>query len=283
MEVINVKNVSKAYGVLWRKRSILNSIDLSVRNGECVSILGENGAGKSTLIKILVKLIPHNKGRFQISGKYSYVPETSINCQNLTLEQNMHYYNKVTHGIGSYHDFEKKIELAQTKKPVRNFSKGMKRKLDIIRALNVDPSALIMDEPFEGLDPMTCGDILNILEEEKKNGKSILMSSHYLTYVERISDRIFLLKDGTLREFGKDWKAFLFLTVEGNGESVMNLIDTADCQIEVVGTSCKISSGNELAINEIKEKVSSMGIKIINQGVETLEQAYIREIRKMAS
>ena len=63
MEVINVKNVSKAYGVLWRKRSILNSVDLSVRNGECVSILGENGAGKSTLIKILVKLIPHDKGR----------------------------------------------------------------------------------------------------------------------------------------------------------------------------------------------------------------------------
>ncbi len=283
MEVIRVKNLSKSYGVLKRKRLILNSIDLSLGNGECVSILGENGAGKSTLIKILVKLISQDKGSFQIDGRYSYVPETSINFQNLTLEQNMNYYNKITGGNSSYHSFEERIGLPRTKKPVRNFSKGMKRKLDIIRALNVDPSALIMDEPFEGLDPMTCEYIINILEEEKRNGKSILMSSHDLTYVERISDRIYLLKEGSLREFGKDWKALHYLIVEGSRDSTIKLMGNLVCEIESAGPSCKISSANEEVIEEVKEKISSMGIKIMSQGVETLEQAYIREIRKMAS
>lgn len=283
MDVINAKDISKAYGLFRRKKLILNSINLSVNEGECVSILGENGAGKSTLIKILVKLISPDSGSFRVNGKYSYVPEVSINYQNMTLEQNMHYYNKITGGIGNYVDYEKRIGLAQTKKPVRDFSKGMKRKLDLIRALNINPSALIMDEPFEGLDPMTCDYILNILEEEKNNGKSILMSSHDLTYVERISDRIFLLKEGKLMNYGSDWKALYYFTVEGGKESIMNVLGNPACDIEQFGSSCKISSEDEKLISNFKEKITSSGIKIINQGVETLEQAYIREIKKMAS
>lgn len=280
MSVIQAKGIVKSYGLVRRKR-VLDSISISINSGECACIVGENGAGKSTLIKILAEITPKDGGEFRFSGTISYVPELSINYVSMNAEENMIYYDRITGKHENFKAYIEKFALPFRGKSVKNFSKGMKRKLDLVRAMNVNPAAILLDEPFEGLDPLTCSDIIDMLKEEKKKGKAILMSSHDMSYIERVADSIFLLRNGKLREYSKAWKSNHVIIIDGDREAIGAILEGITYSVEHQDDYYGISI-DECYLQEALDRLRKKNdIKIVRQGVESLEQAYLREIKKM--
>ena len=142
-QILIINKLTKSYGLL-KKKKVLNGIEMVLERGKCLSIVGENGSGKTTLLKIIGSLLPYNSGKVTVNGKISYVPEISSFFPYLTAGENMEYFDTLTGGSGNYKDMLNQFEIPIKGKNMVYFSKGMKRKIDIIRALNANPSLLIL-------------------------------------------------------------------------------------------------------------------------------------------
>lgn len=212
MDIIKIKDIRKEYG----KTVALKKINLGVESGSIVSILGSNGAGKSTLIKLLCGLLKPTSGSLSIDGlqysespdsikkKLGYVPEESAMYLDVTVMDYLIFFAriyKIEHkkALAIIKDYAARLELEDAfDKRLSELSKGMRRKVLMIRSLINDPSVLIFDEPASGLDPQTSHTILSFMEELKAKGKTIFFSSHNLGHVEQIAERIIILKDGEI-------------------------------------------------------------------------------------
>ena len=199
---------------------VLKDVSFEVGNGQLVGLIGLNGAGKSTTINEIIGLLTPYKGQIQIDGlelrtnpsdyrkKIGFIPETPSLYEELTLREHIET-------VAMAYDIEqetafmrvgKLLEMFRLKEkldwfPV-HFSKGMKQKVMIICAFVVDPSLFIVDEPFLGLDPVAIADLIQLLDEEKKKGKSILMSTHVLDSAEKMCDSFVILHKGQVRAKG---------------------------------------------------------------------------------
>ncbi|MHB8360383.1 MAG: ABC transporter ATP-binding protein [Thermoplasmataceae archaeon] len=279
VNILEVKNLSKIYGFI-RKKLILNNISLDIKSGKCVCIVGENGAGKSSLIKIIAKITPKNRGTVKINGNVGYVPESSINFQNMSAEENMSYYDLLSGNHNNYMRYLEEMSLVEIGKTLKKFSKGMKRKIDLIRAINVEPNLLLLDEPFEGLDPTSSNDIISMLKEEKESGTAILMSSHDMSYIERIADLVYILKNGCLIEI-MDWKTSnVILIISGDFNNISLALSNYVYAIENENENFKvIVKGNE-KISEIIKVLVQNDISIVRQEVVRLEDIYLQEVKR---
>lgn len=243
--MLEVKNISGGYANI----PVLKNVSFSVADGELVGLIGLNGAGKSTTIKEIIGLLSLYEGRIQIDGKslaedseayrkaIGFIPETPSLYEELTLREHLEVvmlaYDldqeetwKRVEGLLKLFRLEERLDWY----PVQ-FSKGMKQKVMIICAFMIEPSLLIVDEPFLGLDPVAIADLIGLLEAEKEKGTSILMSTHVLDSAEKLCDRFVILHHGqvlaegtlaTLREeFGMPEASlndiYLTLTQEGEG------------------------------------------------------------------
>ena len=199
---------------------VLKDVSFEVGNGQLVGLIGLNGAGKSTTINEIIGLLTPYKGQIQIDGlelrtnpsdyrkKIGFIPETPSLYEELTLREHIET-------VAMAYDIEQEIAFKRVDKllemfrlkekldwfPV-HFSKGMKQKVMIICAFVVDPSLFIVDEPFLGLDPVAIADLIQLLDEEKKKGKSILMSTHVLDSAEKMCDSFVILHKGQVRAKG---------------------------------------------------------------------------------
>lgn len=196
---------------------VLHHVSFTVKPGELVGLIGLNGAGKSTTINHLIGLLKPFQGSITLDGhnlqtdpvsyqqKIAYVPETPILYDELTLKEHL----EVT--IQAYHldhddAWQRALELLKTFRldnkldwfPA-DFSKGMKQKVMIVCAFMTDAQLYIIDEPFYGLDPLAVRDLLNLIEQKKRAGAGILMSTHVLDTAERYCDRFVLLSDGQVK------------------------------------------------------------------------------------
>ena len=199
---------------------VLKDVSFEVGNGQLVGLIGLNGAGKSTTISEIIGLLTPYKGQIQIDGlelrtnpsdyrkKIGFIPETPSLYEELTLREHIETV-AMAYDIEQETAFErvdKLLEMFRLKEkldwfPV-HFSKGMKQKVMIICAFVVDPSLFIVDEPFLGLDPVAIADLIQLLDEEKKKGKSILMSTHVLDSAEKMCDSFVILHRGQVRAKG---------------------------------------------------------------------------------
>jgi len=199
---------------------VLKDVSFEVGNGQLVGLIGLNGAGKSTTISEIIGLLKPYKGQIQIDGlelrtnpsdyrkKIGFIPETPSLYEELTLREHIETV-AMAYDIEQEKAFErvdKLLEMFRLKEkldwfPV-HFSKGMKQKVMIICAFVVDPSLFIVDEPFLGLDPVAIADLIQLLDEEKKKGKSILMSTHVLDSAEKMCDSFVILHRGQVRAKG---------------------------------------------------------------------------------
>jgi ABC-2 type transport system ATP-binding protein len=208
---ISVRSLTKTYGRLVA----VKNLSLEVRRGETVGFLGLNGAGKTTTIRILLDLLRPSSGRCFILG---------YDCQTEGLEARSHVgylpgemglYGDLTGfelldlmaGLGRRrveshyrNELKRRLELEDRdlRRKLREYSTGMKRKLGIIQAFQHDPPLLMLDEPTEGLDPLMQESFYELLANLKRRGRTVFMSSHVLSEVERVCDRIALLRDGEL-------------------------------------------------------------------------------------
>lgn len=210
MNVIETKKLTKNYG---KSRGIVD-VDLVVKKGEIFGFIGPNGAGKSTTIRTLLGLIHPTSGSATIFGKdvTQYGPE--INEKIGYLPSEVFYYDDMRvidllNYSGSFYKKDPEViatrikQLAtlldlDLKKKIDDLSYGNKKKVGIVQGLLHEPSLIILDEPTGGLDPLIQQRFFDLLREENKKGATILFSSHILSEVQRLCDRVAIIKDGKI-------------------------------------------------------------------------------------
>ncbi|GEO70263.1 ABC transporter ATP-binding protein [Levilactobacillus acidifarinae] len=199
---------------------VLKDISFDVRDGELVGLIGLNGAGKSTTINHIIGLLTPHKGEITINGvtiaqdsqaykqQIAYIPETPVLYQELTLREHLEM-TMMAYDLDQEKAWVTAHELLKTFRldnkldwfPA-NFSKGMKQKVMIVCAFLTQAKLFIIDEPFLGLDPLAVNDLLNLIEQRKQRGASILMSTHVLDTAQRYCDRFVLLHSGQVETEG---------------------------------------------------------------------------------
>ncbi|MGG1555864.1 ABC transporter ATP-binding protein [Paenibacillus ferrarius] len=189
------------------KPDMIKGIHFTVRQGELIGLLGPNGAGKSTTIKSILGLLKDFKGKISFMGEnknYAYIPEHPILYDELTLWEHMEFAASVYEldravFLERADDLLHRFRLQDEKHQLPGkFSKGMQQKIMLILGFLNKPDVYIVDEPFIGLDPKAIKDFLGMLEEERKRGAGILMSTHVLDTAERICSSFVLLSGGRL-------------------------------------------------------------------------------------
>lgn len=193
---------------------VLKDISFEVSSGEVVGLIGLNGAGKSTTISEIIGLLQPYQGSVTLDGlqllenpesyrrKIGYIPETPILYEELTLQEHLDTV-ALAYGLGEQQELRQRLlQLFRLEDKLDwypiNFSKGMKQKVMIIAALMIEPSLLIVDEPFLGLDPLAIRDLTTIIAEEKAKGTAVLMSTHVLDSAEKMCDRFVILHHGEI-------------------------------------------------------------------------------------
>jgi ABC-2 type transport system ATP-binding protein len=211
---ISIKNVKKALG----NREILKDISFDVEVGDIFGYLGPNGAGKTTTIRIILGLFQADSGKLEILGqdinrsqtrkKIGFVLDADGLYDNMTAEENMEYYSRI---YDLYNNREKIRELLdmvdlvnRAKDRVNTYSRGMRQRLALARAMVHDPEVLVLDEPTSGVDPSGQIEMRQImLDVAHKRNKTIFLSSHNLDEVQRICNRIALIDRGEIKLYGE--------------------------------------------------------------------------------
>jgi ABC-2 type transport system ATP-binding protein len=212
--MIELANVTKRYN----DTTVVKSLNLKIEAGEIVGIIGHNGAGKSTTMKMIAGLVEPTSGSIRVMGRdiqkegvkvkqqIGYLSEESPLYEAMTAQQYLLFFSELYHmprqkALKRIDQLLYSLDLVEKDKLTGEFSKGMKRKTAIARALLHDPEVLILDEPNSGLDPLTSFFIINYLRTLKREGKTILLSAHNLFHVETICDRVGIIKNGNLLVF----------------------------------------------------------------------------------
>lgn len=209
--MIKLTEVSKFYDQF----AAVEALDLEVRDGEIMGIIGHNGAGKTTTLKMIAGLIEPTSGAIEIMGmdltrnaiaikkSMGFLPEESPLYESMNVTEYLLFFSEL-YGLPKKIALDRidgildSLNLEERHKLTGELSKGMKRKVAIARALLHDPALLILDEPNSGLDPLTSFFIIDYLKKLKERGKTILLSAHNLFHVEYICDRIAIMKQGKL-------------------------------------------------------------------------------------
>jgi ABC-2 type transport system ATP-binding protein len=208
---ISISGLTKHYG----KLAAVNQLNLEVEPGQIFGFLGLNGAGKTTTIRILLDLLRPTDGRASIFGRdcqsqglqaralTGYLPGEMGIYLDLTGREALDFLaalNQQKVDPEYRRTLQNRLELddAQLRRKIREYSTGMKRKLGIIQAFQADPPLLILDEPTEGLDPLMQESFYALVADVQQRGRTVFMSSHVLSEVERVCDRIALLRKGDL-------------------------------------------------------------------------------------
>jgi polyether ionophore transport system ATP-binding protein len=230
--VIRTDGLSKDYGSVHA----LRGLDLEVTEGEVVGYLGPNGAGKTTTIRLLLGLIRPTAGRAEIFGfdsqrqaveahrHLAYVAGEASLWPSLTGMETLHLLGRVQGKVDAAYRDEliSRFQLDPSKK-VRAYSKGNRQKLILIGALMTRPDLLVLDEPTNGLDPLMEQVFRHTAEEARERGQTVFLSSHILSEVEALCDRVGILRDGVLVEMGTlaQLRHLSALTVEATFDGVV--------------------------------------------------------------
>ena len=220
MTAIEIKGLSKIYRKGFRRRKVkaLDAIDLQVEEGEAFGFLGPNGAGKTTAIRILMGLISPGGGSAKIFGheipsrearkRLGFLPEAPYFYDYLTVAELLDFTGRLF-GQSRKERGERTDELIELvglpearNSPLKSYSKGMMQRAGIAQALMNDPDLVVFDEPMSGLDPIGRKDVRDIILSLKRQGKTVFFSSHILSDVESVADRIAIIVRGKIHDVG---------------------------------------------------------------------------------
>jgi ABC-2 type transport system ATP-binding protein len=210
---IEIRSLKKAYGDV----QALRGVDLAVRRGEILGFLGPNGAGKTTTIRCLLDLIRPDAGTMRVLGldpvaesvavrsRVGYLPgELSLEA-NLRVEGALRYLDDLRSRRGRQSDWSYVRRLAERLEldlsmPIKNLSKGNKQKVGVVQALMARPELLLLDEPTSGLDPLMQQEVYRLLHEAQAEGATVFFSSHIISEVEAIAERVAIIRQGVIVE-----------------------------------------------------------------------------------
>jgi len=253
--ILNITNLVKDYktGFTGKKTRVLKDVSFDVRKGEVFGFVGPNGAGKTTTFKSILGFVSPTEGKIELLGKehtnsearrrIGYLPENPYFYDYLTGEELLRYMGELQ-GLPRKvlnertDELLRKVSMEHAKKlQMRKYSKGMLQRIGVAQALINDPEFLILDEPMSGLDPIGRREIKDLILEEKRKGKTILLSSHMLSDVEALCDRVGIIMGGTVIKIGKigdllkEIHTDYEMHIEGSGEDVKQCVK--DLRVEM--------------------------------------------------
>ena len=292
MNVIEINKLTKSYG---KARGIID-VSFNVEDGEIFGFIGPNGAGKSTTIRTLLSLIYPTSGSATIFGMDCIESAPEIAKEIGYLPSEVFYYDKMkvidllNYSASFYKkDCSKRIEYLagimdlDLKKRIDDLSFGNKKKVGIVQALLHEPKLIILDEPTSGLDPLMQQKFFDLLLEENKKGATILLSSHVLSEVQRLCNRVAIIKEGKIIKVEKmsnltenNYKKFKVEMKAGVDKNHFNIRGVSNLEIE--GTTVSfLFKGN---INLIMKKISE--VEILNAWIEepSLEEIFMHYYEK---
>src|SRR5436189_2627612 len=218
--VVAVRGLTKVFKDFWGrpKARAVDNVDFEVRRGEVFGLLGPNGSGKSTTVKMLLGLLYPTKGHIEVFGKsprhvatksrIGYLPEESYLYRYLDSRETLDFFGNLftlpkEERARRSEQLLDMVGLTGTRtRAVGEFSKGMQRRIGLAQALINDPDLVILDEPTSGLDPIGCREVKDLILALARRGKTIILSSHLLSDVEDVCDRVVIYYGGKIQAMG---------------------------------------------------------------------------------
>ncbi len=218
--VVSVRGLTKIFKDFWNrpKARAVDNVDFDVRQGEVFGLLGPNGSGKSTTVKLLLGLLYPTKGHIEVFGhsprhvqtksRIGYLPEESYLYRYLNSRETLEFFGNLFHlpkgdRNNRTEQLLEMVGLSQTRtRAVGEFSKGMQRRIGLAQALINDPDLIILDEPTSGLDPIGCREVKDLIVALARRGKTVILSSHLLSDVEDVCDRVVIYYGGRIQAMG---------------------------------------------------------------------------------
>lgn len=276
--VIQIRNLSKIYRDFWGRKKVraLNSLSLDVEPGEVFGLLGPNGSGKTTTMKLLLGLLFPTEGEITILGRpaadvqknerIGYLPEESYLYRFLNAEETLDFYGRLFNMSAATRRQRadaliKMVGLdGARRRQLKEYSKGMTRRIGLAQALINDPDLVLLDEPTSGLDPIGTREMKDLILRLKGQGKTVVMCSHQLADVQDVCDRIAILYAGELKLLGK----------------VDDLLQEHD------ETQLLTSPLNETVVREIEQVLARHGCKVhkVDHPAVTLEELFLRIVKQ---
>ncbi|GAA1582641.1 ABC transporter ATP-binding protein [Kribbella karoonensis] len=283
-----VSGLHKSYG----STHALDGLDLEVATGEVHGFLGPNGAGKSTTIRVLLGLLRGDAGDVSLLGgdpwrdaaklhrRLAYVPGDVNLWPNLTGGEVIDLLGRLRGGLDEKKrdDLLRRFDLDPTKKG-RTYSKGNRQKVALVAALASDVELLILDEPTSGLDPLMEEVFRQCIEEERRRDRTVLLSSHILSEVEALCDRVSIIRrgkvveTGTLSELRHLTRTSIQAELAGSPNGLAQLPGVHDLDVEGNRVRCEVDTAQ---LDAVMRQLSASGIKSLVAQPPTLEELFLR-------
>ena len=276
--VIETRSLSKVYRDFWGRQKVraLKALDLQVHRGEIFGLLGPNGSGKTTTMKLLLGLLFPTSGEALVFGndatdvgkneRIGYLPEESYLYKFLNAEETLDFYGRLF-DMPAATRRERVNELISLvgldwakRRQLKEYSKGMTRRIGLAQALINDPELILLDEPTTGLDPIGTREMKDLIIDLRSKGKTVVMCSHLLADVQDVCDRIAILYQGELKELGRV-------------DSLLQVQDVT--QVQAKGL-------DEAAQAEIREVISRHNGELLSMEnpTTTLEELFLNIVRE---
>jgi ABC-2 type transport system ATP-binding protein len=285
---IHTESLTKRYGNV----AALDHLDLEVDQGEVVGYLGPNGAGKTTTIRLLLGLIRPTAGRGEIFGldcqrqpveahrHLAFVPGEADLWPTLTGGETLHLLGRIQGRMDEAYRAElvEQFDLDPTKK-VRAYSKGNRQKLLLIGALMVRPDLLVLDEPTNGLDPLMEQMFRHCIHEARNRGQTVFLSSHIMSEVEALCDRVGILRDGKLIEMGTlaEMRHLKALTVEATFAAAIPDLSKVPGVMSVEADGPVVRCHVQGSVEPLVKVLAGAGITRLVSREPSLEELFLAE------
>lgn len=278
-EAVETRGLTKIYRDFWGRDKVraLDNLDLTIHRGEVFGLLGPNGSGKSTTIKLLLGLIFPTMGRASVLGqpagstrvneKIGFLPEESYLYRFLNGEETLYFYGRLfkidrrtlKRRVPELLDIVG-LDSKSRKRKLREYSKGMARRIGLAQALINNPDLIMLDEPTTGLDPIGTREMKDLIVSLKQQGKTVLLCSHLLADVQDVCDRITILFRGKMQTIGQ----------------VKDLLEVKDI------TNIQTKGLSDTQVQEIRQFVQQRGLgeSTVTHPTTTLEDLFIRIVKE---
>ena len=276
--VIETRSLTKVFRDFWGREKVraVRALDLKIQPGEIFGLLGPNGSGKSTTIKLILGLLFPTSGRVLVFGKdatdarknerIGYLPEESYLYKFLNAEETLDFYGRLFNMSAAQRRerIDELIDMVKLnwarRRPLKEYSKGMTRRIGLAQALINDPDLVLLAEPTTGLDPLGTDDMKEMILELKARGKTVIMCSHLLPDIQDVCDRVAILYNGELKE-------------QGRLSDLLTIRDEVDLRIKELP---------EEGQRELEALVAKYGSEVVHQSqaTSTLKDLFMKIVRE---
>lgn len=301
--VLEVKGLKKVFHIgFFRKRvEAVKRASFSVRRGEIFGLLGPNGAGKTTTIKSILRLIFPTEGEIRIFGmsaddreaanRVGYMPENPYVYQYLKPLEFLDLCGRLT-GIAKTERRARSEEMVDrvglrhaVDRPIGKFSKGMMQRVGLAQALLHDPELLVLDEPMSGLDPIGRKEVRDVLLEQRERGKTLLFTSHILSDVELLCDRVVIMQRGEITSEGQVHDLLqsearrVEIRLSGASSALKESLSSRGVVVDDGGGHLTLRAEGDKAVEEILRVSGAAGARLeaLVPERQTLESLFIRD------